>query len=278
MRTLIPFLIVMLWATTHPVQAQKIPGKVRLLVADFSDRAKKPSLVLETSASHAVLKALKEAGRDRWEVISLQEWRKEKQKEEKNLTPGDVRLLYSRLGRTDLVRIARELEVDAIVEGELTTLTDKRGSTSRVALGFSWVDVGLLEAVSGGAAKADVSATPGLPQDRHDPVLRALEEAAFQIVEQMRQREMPSALVLNRVGDTITLNRGMRDGLTRGCEMILLRAGNNGWQKVGLVRVQRVFQTHSEGTVLSDLGIVRPDDAARMLYRLPDLDRLVSSR
>jgi hypothetical protein len=114
-------------------------------------------------------------------------------------------------------------------------------------------------AAQSGTAPSDEAAQPTL--------LHALQNAAFLAAETMNRYELPRATVLTIGGGTVRLNRGSRDGIRPGQEMVVLR----GDQRVGRVRVTAVGSFDSYALITDLRRGIRPEDRARAVFALPEL-------
>lgn len=168
----------------------------------------------------------------------------------------------------DLQRIAKQLPADAIVQGDVAVTPPARGRAASSILSVTVIDASSGDTINGGIGQASVSPRPGQTGDAEDLITKAIENAAMQSVGKVVQRQIALATVMNINGDTVILNRGVRDGIHEGDELVILREGPNGARiKEGLVRVARSYATDSEAEVVQNIGGIRPEDEARVLYK-----------
>jgi TolB-like protein len=157
-------------------------------------------------------------------------------------------------------RLGRALGVDYVLTGDITNVAavDNR---IKVTLSVRLTDVVSGEFVNG-AVNTGISPVPpaGLDPDRQTQISQAISNAAFLAVKAMSTFTLPEATVLNTVGDSqIYLNRGSRDGLSNGLEMIVLR----GREQVGKIRVKSTQATTALATVIEASKGIQPQDHAR---------------
>ncbi|HSV74307.1 MAG TPA: hypothetical protein VLH79_11160 [Chthonomonadales bacterium] len=175
---------------------------------------------------------------------------------------------YDRLA---LAKIANRIGATTIVTGEITRVRAVGTGAARVMQ--AWVRVRVLEASSGeslnGAAQiGEALARPG--QDDDSLVQEAARNAATLCVQQIMQSTLPEGIVLNivatRPGDVqVLVNRGSRDGVRQGMEMIVFRAR----ERVGRLRITGVMTTDSEAAVLENIQGIRPEDRVRAIFPDP---------
>ena len=141
---------------------------------------------------------------------------------------------------------------------------------ARATLAVVLTDPASGDYANGALAEGSVRVSPfgAAPDEAAQPaLLHALQNAAFLAAETMNRYELPRATVLAVRNGTVRLNRGSRDGIRPGQEMVVLR-GN---QRVGRVRVTDVGSFDSYA-VVTDLGRgIRPEDRARAVFALPEL-------
>jgi len=187
------------------------------------------------------------------------------------LPRADISLQMRDLGITapvsdvEMVRLAAELEVTLLITGQVRGARVSRGPDGRY--GEVVLAVRLFDRV----ARADVNGalvegrSPGSVESSDDTLLaKALEQAAFQAVEQMRSRPTITAMVLWTRGDVAFLNVGDRGGLQPGMELVAIRSG----ERIGLVEVTESDPLGSYCRV-SQGPPLRPGDNLRAIYRLP---------
>ena len=256
----------MLMGAMHAnAQAQQV---LRVIVADFQNVTRNGGENLAVQATAAVSVELTNTGSSRFYVFGgpevLQEAKRLGLKVPSN--PGQS----AHFSRNDLLRISKELQADAIVEGDVGSTEAKKGRPVTVSLSVKVLDLSSLEYINGGFAQATAVAKAGETAGWDELVSRAVEDTALSSVRQIVQRQLVSATVLQRVGDTIILNRGLRDGLREGMELTISRDLGNGQRvKQGTVKIARSYATDSEAEVRSELGGIRPEDIAKALYVPP---------
>ena len=187
------------------------------------------------------------------------------------LPRADVSLQMRDLGITapvsdvEMVRLAAEMEVTLLITGQIRGARVARGPDGRY--GEVMLAVRLFDRV----ARADVNGalvagrSPGSVESSDDTLLaKALEQAAFQAVEQMRSRPTITAMVLWTRGDVAFLNVGDWGGLQAGMELVVIRSG----ERIGMVEVTESDPLGSYCQVTEGPPL-RPGDNLRAIYRLP---------
>ena len=168
----------------------------------------------------------------------------------------------------DIRRLGTALGVDSIVSGDVqdVSFTDKP-RRARVTLSVRFTDVVSGELVNGAIQSGFSGApAPGMSLDDETMINQALTDAAANIVRTINNYTLPEATVLlNSTRDEVTLNRGSRDGLQPGQEMIVVR----GRDRVGKIRITFVESTTSVASILDYGKGIRPEDKARAIFVLP---------
>lgn len=177
-----------------------------------------------------------------------------------NLTPP--------LNLTSIERLGESLGVDAMVAGEIASVSfssDHR--QAKVSLVVRVIDprTGLL--LNGALAQGLSNPRPIPVNDEETLVNEAFGNAAFNAVKQISRFNLPVATVLiGRDTQAVTLNKGTRDGLYNGLDMVVTRNG----VVTGRIRVSDASNNDANATI-TDLGTgIRPEDRATALYTLPN--------
>jgi curli biogenesis system outer membrane secretion channel CsgG len=170
-----------------------------------------------------------------------------------------------------LAKIAQNLGAAAIVSGEIAYVrTDEGNKTGpihqvNVGLKVRIRDVSSGELLNGAAEIGQAYAKPG-QTDLESLAQEAVSKAAVSSVRSILAFSLPEGIVTNSItntsGSTVLINRGSRDGIEAGMEMLVLRNG----QRVGKIRVTNVFATDSEGRVTENLVGVAPQDTVRATF------------
>ncbi len=237
---------------------------LRVIVADIVKKGKGGPDNLGISATAAVYNELLNTGQGRFAPFSNQEVLTEAKRI--GLRVPSVAGQPANFGRTDLLRIAKEMQADAIVEGEVAASATKDGRTANVSLGITVLDVSSQEYINGAFSQLRSTPRPGEGSDTEELISRAVEDAALNVVRETVQKQLVSATVLQRNGEIVILNRGLRDGIHEGDDMVVSRETPSGRVKQAIIRVVRAYAQDSEAEVRQDLGGVRPEDTARVLY------------
>jgi hypothetical protein len=238
------------------------PKSQTALVLDFDDKSGYPNKLQGRQAADAVARELSNS--QGYEILT----RKTVQDKanELNLRP----LVPGKLAFDDIAiaKLAAELGATTVIAGEVSFIKiDTKAKPKSVRVG---VKVRIKEAASGdtlnGAAQiGDSRERPGV-SDNDALVDEGLRNAATLCVKQIVSSSLPEGTILSSVNDIYVINRGARDGIISGMDLIVFRGG----QRVGKVRVINVFPTDCEARVV-DLGIgIRPEDKVRPLFPMPD--------
>lgn len=173
--------------------------------------------------------------------------------------------------QSQLMKIAQNLGAAAIVSGEVAFVrTDegkKGGPVHQVNAGLKIRirDVSSGELLNGAAEVGQADAKPG-QSDIDSLAQEAVSKAAVAGVRDILAYTLPEGIITNSVtqpsGTTVLINRGSRDGVESGMEMLVLRNG----QRVGKIRITNVFATDSEGKVIENLIGVAPQDTVRATF------------
>jgi hypothetical protein len=173
--------------------------------------------------------------------------------------------LTAPLSDVELVRLAAELEVALLITGQVRAarlLRTPQGRYAEVVLAVRLFDRVARADVNGALVTAEAPASP----DASDEVLmrKALAQAAFQAVEEMKSRPTITAMVLWSRGDTIFLNVGTRGGVRPGMQMVAIRGG----ERISLVKVTDADATGAYAEVVGGASL-RTGDHLRAIYELP---------
>ena len=102
--------------------------------------------------------------------------------------------------------------------------------------------------------------------DEEQLVNEAFGNAAFNAVKQISKFNLPVATVLiGRDTNSVTLNKGTRDGLYNGLDMLVTRNG----VVTGRIRVSDASNNDANATITDQGSGIRPEDRATALYTLP---------
>ena len=174
-----------------------------------------------------------------------------------------------------LARIANALGATAVVTGEIAYAKEVRGAnpkTIRVGLKVRVQEASSGDLINGAAQIGEARAKPGV-SDTESLAQEAVRDAGFLAVRQILANNLPEGTVIQSTGGDVTgsvviINKGERDGLAEGQQMIVLR----GRQRVGRIQLTRVFQTNSEANVLENTLGISPEDKVRANFPMPDFN------
>jgi hypothetical protein len=168
--------------------------------------------------------------------------------------------------RPSLTLLARELRATHIVSGEVLFFGTEGSSKLRVAKVEVWMrmrDIATNDLVNGAASVGEVKTS----FYNIDAFSRVTLSAAADCAAKMTSYKVPEGIILNTMSFTgpvapILVNRGSRDGLALGDGLRVLRNG----EKVGKLRVSRVFPTDSEVEIVENFQGIRPTDTVRFIF------------
>lgn len=237
-----------------PVQAQT-NGTPTWAVLDFQNRSGYGGAEVGRAASDAFVVELGKS--NKYEVLSRQET--EKGIADTGLTPP--------LDAIGLQRLGRGLGVPAVATGEVAAISFSRSPRQATAsVIIRVIDTSTGELVNGALAQGRSNPRAIGTNDDDALVNEAINNAAFAAVRQITQFNLPKATVLiSRDQNSVVLNRGTRDGLFNGLNMVVTR--NN--SEVGRIQVSDAQADQSTASVTRrGLGI-QPQDRATAVYQLP---------
>ncbi len=183
-----------------------------------------------------------------------------------NLTPP--------LNLTSIERLGQSLGVDAIVAGEISSISFSRDRRqARVSIAVRVVDPKSGYLLNGALAEG-VSNPRAIPVDDEEGLVNeAFGNATFNAVKQLSKFDLPVATVLisgnntlNGHNVTVTINKGSRDGIRPGLDMLVSRRG----QYVGTIRVAEPTDNDANAEI-TDIGLgIEPGDRATAIFHMPD--------
>lgn len=238
-------------------------GVQTVIVIDFEDKSGFPNRTLPRLATDAVAYEL--SNTERFIVLPRSEVTREAQ--DLNLRPPYDNVALSKL--------ADRMGASAVVTGTIErVVVDTKRTPKTVSVAMT---VSILDAVSGdllnGAAQVGVARSrPGITDD-DSLVQEAISNAAVLSVRQIQAFNLPEGTVINTVGTErsllILINRGSRDGVRTGMEMVVTRDR----QRVGKIRITNVLPADSEAEPAdSNLGIA-PGDKVRAIFTPPTFEK-----
>lgn len=176
-----------------------------------------------------------------------------------NLTPP--------LNLTSIERLGQALGVQAVAAGEIASISFSRDRRqAKVNLIVRVIDPRSGFLLNGALAEGYSNQRPIPVTDEEQLVNEAFGNAAFNAVRQISKFNLPVATVLiGRDTKSVTLNKGTRDGLYDGLEMIVTRNG----VVTGRVRIFNATNNDSDAVITDQGQGIRPEDRATALYELP---------
>jgi TolB-like protein len=166
----------------------------------------------------------------------------------------------------ELARLATELEVNMAVTGQVRVarvVQSRDGRYGEVTLAVLLFDR-LAQAGTNGALIT--SRGPASTEASDDTLItKALQQAAFDAVQQMRTRPTVTAMVLWSRDATVFLNVGGRAGVEPGMKMIAVRDS----LRIGMVEITEASPVGSYATIVQGPPL-RTGDHLRAIYQLPE--------
>jgi len=165
----------------------------------------------------------------------------------------------------ELVRLATELEVVLLITGQVRRariVLGREGRYAEVELAALLFDRMAQTTVNGAVVAAR---SPSSTEASDDTLMsRALQQAAFDAVQQMRTRPSVTAMVLWARDNTVFLNVGGRAGLENGMRMVAIRGG----QRIGMVEITEANPIGSYARPIGGAPL-RTGDQLRAIYEMP---------
>ncbi len=241
---------------------------LRLIIADVVNRTPGASRNLGVNTTAALYSEFANSGVGKFNIASTSEVRNEAISLGIKVPSNPATPAF--FTKADLLRIAKSLNADGIVTGEVGATKVLKGKPAQIGMIVKIEDVAANIPINGGSSVMSAAVRPGEPLDIEEQYNRAIADAAQDTVRQIVQRQVPTGTVLNINGDNIILNRGIRDGYKVGDRVIILREGANGFKtKEGEVRIARAYATDSEADILENKGGIQPEDLTRVFYEPP---------
>jgi TolB-like protein len=251
---LLPLLVLAMPAKTARAQLTRLPS---VGVLDFGVLPSvKASGILGRNATDAVVVEMTRTGR--FDVTPRTQLNQQLQ--DLGLTPP--------LDNIGIQKLGGALGVDFVATGDVTAINfTENPRRARVTVAIRLTDVVTGE-LANGAIETGYSPAPapGFQPDDETLINQAISNAAFNAVKTVNNYTLPTATVIGlRGSNEVILNRGGRDGITTGLDMVVFRGG----ERVGKVRVTYVASTDSTATVTDSGKGIRPEDRVRAIFNLP---------
>jgi hypothetical protein len=238
-----------------------------VIIADIVNKSPSASPNLGVTATAAVYNEMVNSGQGRFSVFQNSEVLKEAQSLGIKVPSNPNQ--PANFSASDLLRIAKNLTADAIVEGQVAAGAG-RGKNVQVTLATNIREVASKEYINGGFSQMTVSPRPGESSDSEELINKGVSDAAQDVVRQILGRQVATGTIIGIETNTVIINKGVRDGVKVGDDVVILREGANGQKtQVGKVRVARVYPSDSEAEIINNDGGIRPEDGARVLYQPP---------
>ncbi len=168
-------------------------------------------------------------------------------------------------------KLAAALGATTVVTGEVSFVTTvAKSDPKRVVAGLKVMlrAPGSPELVNGAAEIGEARARPGLGDDE-SLGQEAVDNAAVVAVKKILAANLPEGTIVSTVGPEtglqILVNRGSRDGVQPGLQMLVTRQG----QRVGKIQLTNVYATDSEAKAVENTLGIRPEDKVRAVFPMP---------
>lgn len=242
---------------TKPASAQ-LMAQYSVGVVDFSNESGVQGDLLARLATDAVVVEMSKTSR--YDVSTTRSQMKEQ------MDKLDLRPPLTKLG---LIRLGEELSADAMLTGTIKAVQLTGSGATRkasVILAVQMVDQASGEVVNGSIQTGISSARVAYVPDDDSLITEAINNAAFLCVKAMVDYIIPEATIQLNIGsDQVMLNKGARDGIKPGMNMIILRQKDI----IGYIRVTGVDPTDSYAKVTKTLRGIQPEDKARAIFEMP---------
>jgi hypothetical protein len=234
------------------------------IVVDFVNKAGFLGEALARRATDAV--AVELANSARFEVLRRDEV-------DKQANALGIRRPYDEVAQA---KLAAALGATTVVTGEVSFVSPvAKSDPKRVLAGIKVMlrAPGSPELVNGAAQVGESRARPGLSDDE-SLAQEAVDNAAVLAVKRILATNLPEGTIVSTVGpDTslqILVNRGSRDGVVPGMQMLVTRQG----QRVGKIQITNVFATDSEARAVENTLGIRPEDKIRAVSPMPAFENI----
>jgi hypothetical protein len=181
------------------------------------------------------------------------------------------------LDNVGLAKLGERLNVDAMLQGSIKSVQlAGEGPTRRasVTLVVQMKDQASGEVINGAVQTGMSSSRPGYTADDDSLITEAINNAAFLCVKTMVDYIIPEATVLMNVGDgEVMLNKGSRDGMRPGMQMIVLRQR----EIIGYLEVRSVTPQDSRARVTKSMRGIQSEDRARAIFQMPTVSSTLKS-
>lgn len=252
----------------HPeaarAQTPAVGAVLTVIVVDFENKSRFLGEALARRATDAV--AVELANSARFEVLRRDEV-------ERQAAALGLRKPYDAVAQT---RLATALGASAVITGEIAFVSPVAKSNPKtIAAGLRVMmrAPGSPELINGAAQVGEARSRPGLSDDE-SLAQEAVDNAAVLCVKQMLATNLPEGTIVSTVGPQaslqILINRGSRDGVREGMQMLVTREG----QRVGKIQVTNVFATDSEAKPIENTLGIRPEDKVRAIFPMPEFPKV----
>lgn len=254
-------------ARTAPVLAQSGVGTqtTTVILVPFENKSGVLGNLLARQASAAVANELAASGR--YEVLP---------EDQVNRQAAELGMKPPFRDKVQLSRLGERLGASAVVTGEVAWVKAEARSQPklmRVAMRVTVADSATGDLLNGAAQIGEARGVPGRADDE-SLAQDALDNAATLAVRQILGNTLPVGTIMSSVGSgsglTVLINRGSRDGIEQGMELVVMR----GRVRVGRIRATNVFPADSEASVIENVLGIRPEDTARAIFPMPALPKI----
>ncbi|MEP0767132.1 MAG: hypothetical protein HRF45_11395 [Fimbriimonadia bacterium] len=173
------------------------------------------------------------------------------------------------LDRLKYLKIGQELQCEAIVSGTVDqVLITKNPLKARVVMSVYVYDSASGRAIRGASGViGESTGRVGMTGGEDALVQEAIQLAALEAVTTISSLKIPDATILFANPQKVLMNKGAREGIRPGMEMLVLRYGDY----VATIKVIEVSADDAEAAVIESTKGVRPGDKARAIFPVEEL-------
>jgi hypothetical protein len=175
------------------------------------------------------------------------------------------------LDKVGIVRLGEKLGMDAMLQGSVKSVQlagDGPTRRASVTLFVQMIDEASGEVINGAVQTGTSSARVGYTADDDSLITEAINNAAFLCVKTMVDYIIPEATVMMNIGaGQVMLNKGLRDGMRPGMQMIVIRQR----EIIGYLEIRSVTPQDCLAKVTKSMRGVQPEDKARAIFQMPTI-------
>lgn len=243
-----------------PAEAQ-IAAKPLIVVYDFENQTKIGGGLLGRSATDAVVVEMQRSGR--YEVV----------RRDQVIQEMEIQELSPPLDSVAMAKIAEALGAMEYAYGFVTkarVLTEASAKQAQVIIEVRMVDRFSGELLNGAVVEGLSARRLGYTGTDQALLNEAVSKAAYSAVRAMVSEVVPLGQVLHTFGkDEVSINRGSRDGVTKGMRFVILRPRGNEMDLIGRATVTDVEKAGCAARIDENLRGIRSEDIAKAVFEMP---------